>query len=341
MRLRPDQLAAHCRKTLAALYLVYGEELLVVQEAADMIRAATRDQGYHERECLTVATGFDWSALRQCAASPSLFANRRLLEVRLGDAKPGDAGAKALVEYAGHPADDAVLLITAGKLDWQMQKSRWFTALDEAGVTVPAAAVELRQLPGWIEKRFQTRNLQPTLEAVALLCERVEGNLLAAAQEIDKLALIVSDRQVTVETVMATVGDSSRFSIYDFVDAALLGQPGRTARILYGLRSEGVEPVLANWALHREVRIINALAFARSQRRPLDAVFAAYKVWDKRKPPLNQTLQRLTLAACRQLLGDCARTDRIIKGMEPGSPWDALLANGLRLAGVGLWSEAL
>lgn len=341
MRLRPDQLAGHLRKTLASLYLVYGEELLVAQEAADAIRAAARDRGCHEREILMVTTGFDWSALRQLAASPSLFANRRLLEVRLGEIKPGEAGAKALIDYVAHPADDAVLLITAGKLDWQTQKSRWFTALDEAGVIVPVAVVELRQLPGWIEKRFQTRNLQPAPEAVALLCERVEGNLLAAAQEIDKLALMVSDRHVSVETVLAAVGDSSRFSIYDFVDAALLGQPERTARILYGLHGEGVEPVLVNWALHREIRIVNALAFARSQRQPLDPVFAAYKVWDKRKPPLHQTLQRLTLSHCRRVLGDCARTDRIIKGVEPGSPWDALLANGLRLAGIELFAEAL
>ena len=340
MRLRSDQLAVHLRKTLASIYLVYGEELLVAQEAADAIRAAARDRGCHEREILTVTTGFDWSALRQLAASPSLFANRRLLEVRLGEIKPGEAGAKALIDYVAHRADDAVLLITAGKLDWQTQKSRWFTALDEAGVTTPATVVELRQLPGWIEKRFQARSLQPTPEAIALLCERVEGNLLAAAQEIDKLALMVSDRQVTAETVLAAVGDSSRFSIYDFVDAALLGQPERTARILYGLRSEGVEPVLVNWALHREVRIINALAFARSQRQPLDPVFATYKVWDKRKPPLHQTLQRLTLSHCRRVLGDCARTDRIIKGMEPGSPWDALLVNSLRLAGVELFPEA-
>ena len=341
MRLRPDQLAGHFRKSLASIYLVYGEEWLIAQEAADAIRAAVRSRGHDERECLTVVTGFDWSALRQLAASPSLFANRRLLELRLGEAKPGDAGSKALVDYAGHPADDAVLLITAGKLDWQMQKSRWFTALDEAGVTVPAAAVELRQLPGWIEKRCQTRGLKPTLEAVTLLSERVEGNLLAAAQEIDKLDLSVSDRQVTAETVMAAVGDSSRFSIYDFVDAALLGQPERTARILYGLRGEGVEPVLVNWALHREVRILNALACARSQRQSLEPVFAAHKVWDKRKAPLNQTLQRLSLTDCRCLLRECARTDRTIKGMAPGSPWEALLANGLRLAGVELFAEAL
>ena len=148
MRVRPDQLAAHLRKTLAPLYLVFGEEPLQSQEAADAIRAAARERGYDERECLTVEAGFDWDTLRQRAASRSLFAGRRLLDLRLGNAKPGDAGAKALADYAARPADDAVLLITAGKLDWQTQKSRWFAALDGAGVVVQAAPVELRSVTG-------------------------------------------------------------------------------------------------------------------------------------------------------------------------------------------------
>jgi DNA polymerase-3 subunit delta len=336
LRLRPDQLAAHLRKTLAPLYLVYGEETLLAQEAADAIRAAARERDHSERECLTVGTGFDWNALRQRAASPSLFASRRLLELRLGEAKPGDAGAKALSEYAARPAADVVLLITASKLDWQTQKSRWFAALEGAGVTVPAAPVEFRQLPAWIERRLRERGLNPEPDAVTLLSERVEGNLLAAAQEIEKLALTVDGRSLTAERVLAAVGDSARYSIYDFVDAALLGQPGRVARILGGLRGEGIEPVLVNWALHREVRLLNALAFARGQRQSLEAVFAAHKVWDKRKPPLLQALQRLALSDCRRLLDACARTDRIVKGAETGAPWDALLAAGLRLAGVEL-----
>lgn len=341
MRQRPDQLATHLRKTLAPIYLVFGEEPLQAQEAADAIRAAARERGYSERECLTVETGFDWDTLRQRAASLSLFAGRRLLDLRLGHAKPGDAGAKALSEYAARPAEDTVLLITAGKLDWSTQKTRWFAALDGAGVTVPSAPLELRQLPVWIEKRLQARGLNPTPEVVTLLCDRVEGNLLAAAQEIEKLVLAVSGQQLTTETVLATVGDSSRYSIYDLVDAALIGQPERVARIHNGLRGEGVEPVLINWVLHQEIRILTALAFARSQRQPLDAVFAAHKVWDKRKLPLNQALQRLTLADCRQLLRMCAWIDQAIKGAETGSPWDALLANGLRLAGLELLPESL
>jgi DNA polymerase-3 subunit delta len=336
LRLRPDQLTAHLRKTLARLYLVFGEEPLQAQEAADAIRAAARERGHGERECLTVEAGFDWKTLRQLASSPSLFAGRRLLELRLGNAKPGEAGAQALSEYAARPAEDAVLLITAGKLDWNTQKSRWFAALDGAGAVVAAAPVDPRQLPGWIERRLRERGLNPVPEAVTLLAERVEGNLLAAAQEIEMLALLVDDREVTAQAVLAAVGDSSRYSIYDFVDAALLGQPERVARILGGLRGEGVEPVLVNWALHQEVRRLAALAFARSQGQPPEAALADQKVWEKRKPLLRQVLRRLTLVDCRRLLRACAQTDRTIKGAETGSPWDALLANGLRLAGLEL-----
>ncbi len=339
MRVRPEQLAARLRKTLAPLYLVFGEEPLQSLEAADAIRVAAREQGHAERECLTVETGFDWNLLRQRASSPSLFAGGRLLELRLGSAKPGDAGAKALTEYAARPASDLVLLITAGKLDWNTQKGRWFAALDAAGVVVAAMPIEWSQLPAWIDRRLRSRGLKPTSDAVTLLSERVEGNLLAAAQEIEKLALSNTGRELTAEDVLAAVGDSARYSIYDFVDAALLGQPERVARILDGLRGEGVEPVLVNWALHREVRVLVALAFARGQRQPLETVFAAFAarkqpVWDKRKPPLLQALRRLTLVQCRQLLRACAHVDRLAKGVEAGSPWDALQAAGLRLAGL-------
>lgn len=338
MRLRPDQLAAHLRKTLALLYLVFGEEPLQALEAADAIRAAARERG-HERDCLTVEAGFDWNSLRQQACSPSLFAPLRLLELRMGNAKPGDAGAQALSAYAARPPEDVALLITAGKLDWNTQKSRWFAALDEAGVVVAAAPVEPQQLPGWIERRLRSRGLDPVPEAVTLLAERVEGNLLAAAQEIEKLALLADDRELTAQAVLAAVGDSARYSIYDFVDAALLGQPERVARILDGLRDEGIEPVLVNWALHQESRRLAMLAFARSRGQALEAALAEQKVWEKRKPLLRQASQRLALTDCQRLLRACARTDRTIKGAETGSPWNALLANGLRLAGLELLPE--
>lgn len=334
MRLRPDQLTEHLRKTLARSYLIFGEEPLQAQEAADAVRTTARKRGHNERECLIVETGFDWSILARLAASPSLFAERRLLELRLGNIKPGDAGARALCAYAARPAEDAVLLISAGKLDGSAQKSQWFAALEGAGVVVAALPIDARQLPAWIERRLRERGLNPRPDAVTLLAERVEGNLLAAAREIDKLTLLANDGELTVQAVLAAVGDSARYSVYDFVDAALLGRPKRVVRILNGLREEGVDPVLINWALHQEARRLVGLAFARNRGQALDAALIEQKVWEKRKPLLREALQRLPLAECRRLLRDCARIDRVSKGIIPGSPWDALLANGLRLAGL-------
>ena len=334
MRIAPAQLATHLRKQLAPIYLVFGEETLLAQEAADAIRGAARQQGYSERETLTVETGFAWHSLGQSAASSSLFAARRMIELRLGSAKPGDAGSKALTTYAARPANDALLLITADKLDAAQQKSRWFTALENVGVTVAAPLIGIQQLPQWIEQRMRQRGLQPNAAAVAAFSARIEGNLLAAAQEIDKLALLVSDRALTEERILEAVGDSARYSIYAFVDAALLGEAARVWRILDGLRAEGVEPVLINWALHREVRTLVALAHARSQRQAPEAIFSLYKVWEKRKPLLQKALQRSSLEQCRQLLQACANIDSSIKGAGGGNVWDQLLRTALGVAGL-------
>ena len=334
-------MATRLRQPLAPLYLVFGEEPLQRQEAADAIRAAARDQGCSERDCLTVETGFDWTQLWQRAVSPSLFASRRLLELRLGSAKPGEAGAKALIDYANHLPQDLVLLITAGKLDWQTQKSRWFTALDAAGVVIPVAPIESAHWPDWIARRLRSRGLNPSSEAVALLADRVEGNLLAAAQEIEKLVLLANGPVLDAATVTAAASDSARYSLYDWVDAALHGHAERVARILGGLREEGVDPVLVNWALHQEARRLLLLAFAQAQGQSLDAVLTELKIWEKRKPLLRQATQRLGWLGASALLRGCARTDRIIKGAEPGIAWDELLTQGLRLAGLKLWPDPL
>ncbi len=333
MRIRLEQLHAHLARNLARLYLVYGDEPLLVQEAADAIRGSAYGQGYGERDCLTVEAGFDWNRFLQSAASRSLFAARRLLELRLGAAKLDEAGGKALQAYAQRPADDALLLLSAGKLDAAAQKSAWFKALDGVGVIVPVWPVEVSQLPDWIARRLQQGGLQPTPEAVALLAQRVEGNLLAAAQEIARLQMLFGAGPLTAEQLLEVVGDSARYSVYDLVDAALASQSERTVRILYGLRDEGVEPVLVSWALHREIRLLAVLAFALRQGQPLEVELTRNSVWEKRKSLLRHATQRLSVEACRRLLAQCAQIDRRVKGVDPGDPWDALLSLGLGLAG--------
>lgn len=333
MQLKPEQLAQHLKKGLAPLYFIYGDELLLVQEAADAIRAAARAQGYSEREVFNVERDFDWNRLTESSNSLSLFAERRILEVRMPTGKPGDSGGKALREYAARPAEDTLLLIISGKLDAQQRKSKWVTDLEAAGVGIQIWPVDARALPAWIRQRMQGLGLQPSGEAVELLAERVEGNLLACAQEIDKLKLLHDRGPVDVAAVTAAVADSSRFDVYGLVDSALAGETGRSLRMLSGLRGEGVEPVLVTWALARELRSLAGMAWEVGKGEPAGVVMGRHRVWKSRQQLVGKALTRHTLATWQGLLADCARLDRMVKGQAPGNPWDELVQLCLRLAG--------
>ncbi len=336
MRLRSDQLAAHLAKPLLPIYLVSGDEPLQLNEATDALRAAARAQGFTEREVLQVETGFDWGALAAAGSNLSLFAERKLIELRLPSGKPGDAGAKALTAYAAAPAPDNLLLISCGKLEKQQQNSKWFKALEAAGAVVQVWPVEPRALPGWIRQRLQARGMQPTPEAAQLLAERVEGNMLAAAQEVEKLVLLCGAGPLDGETVRAAVADSARYDVFELADAALGGDAARCARIVEGLRGEGEEPVLILWALVREVRALALIAAEQARGVPLDTLLQQQRVWDKRKPLYQAALKRHNLRRWRALLRRAARLDRICKGAEPGNPWDELLQFSLLMAGVRL-----
>jgi DNA polymerase-3 subunit delta len=337
MKLPSEQLSTHLSKHFAALYLLHGDEPLLLQEAADAVRAAARERGYSERECLLVDSGFNWGNIRQSCANLSLFANRRVLELRLETTKLSDKALEFLGTYAQSPPEHIVLLIICDKLDSMAQNSRWFKALEKVGVVVQVRPLELSRLPVWIEQRMQAKGLYPTADAVALLAERVEGNLLAAVQEIDKLNLLFGRNRITAQQLTTVVSDSARYSVYDLVDVALAGQTERSLRILRGLRDEGLEPALVSWALHREIRLLNLLSFELSQGQSLEMTLNRHRVWEKRKPLLRRFLQRMTVNTCRHLLNDCARLDRLVKGLEPGNPWDELVNVSLRLAGRELF----
>lgn len=333
MKLRSDQLGKQLERGLAALYLVFGDEPLQIQESCDAIRAAARRSGCDEREVLTVEIGFDWSAFATTLASRSLFSARRLIELRLEDAKPGDAGGKALVRYAAAPDPDIVLLISAGRLDAGTQKTRWFNALDAAGVVIQTRQLEPRQLSIWIEQRLRQRGLQASGDAVALLIERVEGNLLAAAQEIDKLALLHSGTTLDVDTLLDTLGHQARYTVFDLVDTALEGDVARVLRIVRTLQEEAAEPTLIAWALAREVQLLGRLHEDLATGGSIGNAFNQHKVWEKRKPLLAKALRRLNSNTCRDLLIGCAALDRCIKGIGKDDPWMLLQRLILTLAG--------
>jgi DNA polymerase-3 subunit delta len=341
VKLRAEQLQSHLAGELAAIYLISGDEPLLVQEAGDAIRAAARAQGYAERMVLDVEPGFDWGELRETAAGLSLFAARRLIELRMPGGKPGEAGAKALVEYAARPPRDDLLLVSLPRLDKAAQSTKWFTALEHAGVLLqlwpPAAA----QLPGWIAQRMRARGLQPTPAAAAALAARVEGNLLAGAQEIEKMRLLHGPGAIDEGDVMEAVADSARFDVFTLADAALAGDPARCVRILRSLEGEGVEPVLIGWALTREVRLLTTLSQALAAGGRLSTLYQQHRIWDKRQPLVEQALKRHPLERWRALLRRCARIDRITKGQAAGNVWDELIQLSVMMAGTGVEGLAL
>lgn len=336
MKLRFEQLKTHLAHHLASVYVVYGDEWLLVQEATDAIRKAARAKGYQERKCWIVEPGFSWDQFLESANGFSLFAKQRLLELHLGDIKVGEVGSKVLQAYATRPPEDAVLLLICGKLDRAAQNSRWFKGLDLRGMTVPVWPVGMRELPAWIKQRMVSLGLQPTPQAVALLAERVEGNLLAASQEIHKLLVLFGKGPITGEQALAVVADTARYSVYDLVDAALSEQSSRAVRILNGLRTEGLSAVLVVWALHREIRLLAKIAYSLEQGATMGTALTQHGVWQKRKPILQQALQRLASGEWRGLLDRCHRADCVIKGVEKGNSWDELLLLTLELSGYPL-----
>ncbi len=329
MKVRPDQLQSHLKNELASIYFISGDEPLQVMESADRIRAVARQRDYTEREVMDVDAQFDWNLLLDAGNSMSLFAEKRILELRLPSGKPGKAGSQVLQEYAQRPADDAVLIISSGKLDGSAKNTKWFKTLDQQGVVIQCWPVNLDQLPGWIEQRLQSKGIHADRDAIKLLADRVEGNMLAAAQEVDKLFLLHGASRLDFQQVAAAVADSSRYNIYDLVDSALQGDVVRSAKIIGGLKSEGVEPILLLWALSREIRQLVQISEARVSA---DAAMSQLRIWDSRKPLLRRALSRHKANRWKLFLKRCARIDRVVKGVEDGRAWDELLMLSTQIA---------
>jgi DNA polymerase-3 subunit delta len=314
---------------LPAVVFIAGEEPLQREESADAIRAAARAQGYTDREVFVAERGFDWDAMLTAGASLSLFASRRILEIRIPSAKPGTKGAEALSSYAKDPAPDTLLLVIAeDKLEGNPV---WAQNLERAGLMVQVWPVAPAEVPAWVRQRLKAKGFDATPDAVTLISGRVEGNLLAAKQEIEKLALLREPGTLDAEAVAEAVTDSARYDAFKLVDAVLAGDVPRTVRVLEGLKAEGEEPVMVLGALLRQLKELASFAVEIEAGTPAQRVTAG--VWERRRPLIQAALKRRKAMGWQRLLKRAQRSDRVMKGRAYGRPWDELLELTTQMAG--------
>ncbi|MEM7082882.1 MAG: DNA polymerase III subunit delta [Pseudomonadota bacterium] len=327
MNVRPDDLDGRLASQLDAVYLISGDEPLLVDEACDAIRRRAYEAGFSGRDVHIVERGFDWSAVTVGGSNLSLFDDRQLTEIRIPNGKPGRVGSKAIVELVEQTHADDCLLVIVPKLDASAKKSAWVKALSQRGVMVQHWPLNAQQLPQWIAGRLQKEGLDASRDALLMLADRSQGNLLAAQQEITKLRLQFDAGSITAEDVAKSVADSARFDVFQLVDAALIGDTRRSLRILGGLHAEGVEPVLILWALGREIRTLASVCFAMENGGGVDAAMNAARVWSTRKTLVSRAAQRLQSSKrANALLVLAAQTDAAVKGQGPGDPWGCLRA---------------
>ncbi len=321
MKINVNQLPSHLQKNLAHCYLVTGDEHLLVSEALDSIREAAHLHGFTSRELHIATQGFDWAGLRNSSSNLSLFAEKRIVELRLPTGKPGRTGSQAIADLVESTDADLMLIVSSAKLDRSGQASKWVKSIEAKGVHCQVWPIGARELPGWIAGRMRQAGLQPDRGAVAMIADRVEGNLLAAGQEIEKLRLILGEGKVSAEDVSTAVANSSRYDVFKLVDAALGGDASRALRILSGLRAEGVEPVIVIWALTRELRTLASLTDTVSQGMDLASGMQKTGVWRNRQALVRSCVSRHKHGDFHRLLKTAGHADQAAKGQFRADPW--------------------
>ena len=334
MQIRADQLAGHLAKGLRPIYTVWGDEPLLAQEAGDAIRAAARAAGCSERQVHTVAGAhFDWSGLLGASQAMSLFSDKQLIEIRIPSGKPGKDGSDALQRYCEHLGDEVVTLVQLPKLDRQQQQAAWFAALDAAGVMVKVDAIERKALPQWIAQRLaaQGQRVQGGEEGqhtLAFFADRVEGNLLAAHQELQKLGLLYPPGELAFEQIEAAVLNVARYDVFKLGEAVLAGQVARALRMLEGLEAEGEAAVLVHWTLASDILALKRVKDAVRAGRPLPMALREARVWGAKERLFERAVPLLTDNAVAQLVDAAQVCDGLVKGLKhpdwPIEPWEGL-----------------
>jgi len=335
MRISTEDLPQHLKRGLGSLYVIHGEALLLAIEAADAIRNAAREAGYTERETIIAEQYFKWGELRNSAQSMSLFSSRKVIDLRIPSGKPGVDGAQALQDHCENLDTDTLTLISLPKLENTAFKSKWFAALEQHGTIISADEVPLAALPTWIAGRLRRQGQSTDADTLKFLADKVEGNLLAAYQEIQKLALLFPEGALTFDQVKDSVMDVARYDVFKLSEAMLVGDAERYARILDGLRAEGTATVLILWSIAEDIRALAKVSRAMQQSGNLAGALRDARVWGAKQKLIERAVRRFTPTFAERALRQAALIDRLIKGLRQGDVWDELLQLGVRCARAG------
>ena len=329
-----NQLPSLVSQKKARLFILSGDEPLMIQEASQLLRNILSNEGFSGRELFVIDGPFDWDSILFENNSFSLFAERKLIEIRVSSKTPGDKGTKALQELFKNSDEDTAVIVTFPKLESRVLKTKWFKDIESLSTLVQIWPVSEKDLPKWIADRIKRAGLNATTEAIAELSKRIEGNLLAASQEIERLKLTVENREITSDDIKESVSDNSRFDIFRLVDTVMKGEVSRSFRILEALRAEGVEPLFICNMLSRELKILESIKFDTSHGKNLSKAIRDAGVWETRRNLVSNAVDRLELNSIGKMLLITGDIDRVVKGEQIGDPWTLIQDIVLAFSGV-------
>ncbi|MAJ91273.1 MAG: DNA polymerase III subunit delta [Legionellales bacterium] len=338
MPLKIDQLETHLKNSAnKPIYIVSGDEPFQKQECIDQIRAHYRKQGYEERVVFDVTgnRNFDWNIINEANNNLSLFSNKKIIELRMKSPKPGKEGGSILQQYAERQNDDTLLIISSEKMDAGTKKTKWVKSIEKIGVLIEIWPIDYWQLPGWIQKRIIKKGKKISQDASKLIADKVEGNLLAANQEIEKLALLIDKDNIDIEDVVNAVVDSSRYNVFDMIESAFLGNSNRTLLMLNGLHNEGVEPLAIFGAFMWEYRRLCSIMYEYESGQQLEKLFREHWIWkDQKKRAMNAVLKRHSSKTLDELLNYSSKIDKTLKSGQKENAWQQFCILLLAIAGI-------
>ncbi|MDC1435941.1 DNA polymerase III subunit delta [Gammaproteobacteria bacterium] len=336
MQVKPEQVLSELTNKIPPVIWVAGDETLLVQESCDQIRKFAQAQGFSEREVYTVHSGFDWNILLESSNSLSLFAEKKLIDLRLNSAKLDDAGKKALHAYLANPSEDNLLLISSPRVEKAATNTKWFKQIETEAYFIVIWPINSQNLAAWIRQRLKSHGLTADGQAIDILCQRTEGNLLATAQEIDKLSILADNKELDASMVARAVADSARFNVFTLIDTAIAGNSARALNILYHLKAESEDPLKILNFICKEIRSLCKMALQLENGQSISAVMQSERVWRNKMGPVSTALNNHSLAQLQAFLNDASLIDQSVKGLNKLNTWDELSRMILSMSGDNL-----